>query len=93
MGIKLNGVYMKDELNLNNLKNGNYIMNLQNHDQEGSHWCAIVKKGKELYYFDPFGEFAPENEQQIFIQQHDFVHYSKYQVQNVKSKYCGCWQV
>jgi len=39
---------MKDEINLNNLKNGNYIMNLQNHDQEGSHWCAFIKKGKEL---------------------------------------------
>ncbi len=34
-GIQLNGVYMKDEIH--DLQVGNYIINLQNHNQAGSH--------------------------------------------------------
>ena len=41
--IKLVGVYMKDELQNSDLKQGCYIINLQNHDENGSHWTAFIK--------------------------------------------------
>jgi hypothetical protein len=93
LGISLVMCCMKDEINLNNLKNGNYIMNLQNHDQGGSHWCAFIKKGKTIYYFDPFGEPCPEHEYELFKQQHDTFHYNKTQIQDIKSKYCGWFSI
>jgi len=40
--IKLNGIYMKDVLP-SDLKEGNYIINLQNHDETGSHWTCFIK--------------------------------------------------
>jgi hypothetical protein len=47
--IKLNGIYMKDELP-SYLKEGNYIINLQNHDESGSHWTCFIKD-KIIYIF------------------------------------------
>ncbi len=38
---------MKDELE-NNLKEGNYIINLENSNQSGSHWTCFIKD-KKMY--------------------------------------------
>ena len=54
VGIKLNGIYMKDELS-SNISNGNYIINLQNHNQAGSHWVCFLKSKNNIYWFDSFG--------------------------------------
>jgi hypothetical protein len=40
--IKLVGIYMKVELKAP-LAQGCYIINLQNHDESGSHWTAFIK--------------------------------------------------
>ena len=47
--IPLKGVFMKDEFKLP-LQDGNYIMNLQNLDENGSHWVAFVKIKSNVYY-------------------------------------------
>ena len=52
--IKLVGVYMKDELN-SDLKQGCYIINLQNHDENGSHWTAFIKDKNDIFYYNSFG--------------------------------------
>ena len=44
--IKLNGIYMKDELE-DNLKEGNYIINLENSNQSRSHWTCFIKDKNE----------------------------------------------
>ncbi len=44
---KLNGIYMKDELP-NDLKDENYIINLQNHDESGSHWTCFIKSKNDV---------------------------------------------
>jgi hypothetical protein len=87
--LPLNGIFMKDEITLDNLKNGNYIMNLQNHNQDGSHWCCFIKRSKIINYFDPFGIVPPENEVNLFHANHDTLYYNKTQIQDVKSKCCG----
>jgi hypothetical protein len=56
LNIKLNKIYMKNEIP-ETLKNGNYIINLENSGQGGSHWCCFIKKGNIVYYFDPFGAY------------------------------------
>ena len=86
--LKLNGVYMKDELKTN-LKNGNYILNLENHNQGGSHWVCFIKHNKSIYYFDSFGVQMPQNELDIFKQNHDNIFYSNVQIQSITSILCG----
>ncbi len=76
LDIKLNGIYMKDELRPN-LKDGNYIINLQNHNQQGSHWCSFYKSKNNIYWFDSFGCQMPQDEMEIFQQEHDNIYYSK----------------
>ena len=76
--MKLVGVYMKDELN-NNVIQGNYIINLQNHNENGSHWTAFIKDKNNIYYYDSFGVFPPQNEYDIFRKESD----------NIESTSCG----
>ena len=88
VGIKLNGIYMKDELS-SNISNGNYIVNLQNHNEEGSHWVCFLKSKNNIYWFDSFGCPPMQNEVNIFKQNHYNVYYSSVQIQSMTSILCG----
>ena len=37
---------------------GSYVINLDKHDQPGSHWVAVYDDGEKVEYFDSFG-FPP----------------------------------
>lgn len=93
LNLPLNGIYMKDEITLKNLKNGNYIMNLQNHNQNGSHWVSFLKINKTIFYFDSFGMPAPQNEYDLFFKQHDKILYNKHQIQDINSHCCGYFAI
>ena len=86
--LKLVGVYMKDELN-NNVIQGNYIINLQNHNENGSHWTAFIKDKNNIYYYDSFGVFPPQNEYDIFRKESDNIYYNTSDHQNIDSTSCG----
>jgi len=83
--IKINGVYMKDELP-SKLKTGFYIINLQSSNiGSGTHWTALYYNSKHSYYFDAFGFVAPvEVEQKLKAYT-----YNDKQIQNLKSTACG----
>jgi hypothetical protein len=83
--IKLNGVYMKDELP-SKLKSGFYIINLQSSNiGNGTHWTALYYNSKHSYYFDAFGFLAPvEVEKKL-----NGYTYNDKQIQNLKSTACG----
>ena len=85
--MKLLGVYMKDELN-NNVIQGNYIINLQNHNENGSHWTAFIKDKNNIYYYDSFGVFPPQNEYDIFRKESDNIYYNTSHHQNIDSTSC-----
>ena len=42
--------------------NKSLIYNLQNSDQNGSHWCSITRKNNTIFVFDSFAvaEIPPE---------------------------------
>jgi hypothetical protein len=84
--LKLNiKVISKDEVY--NLKNQNYIINLNNSTEPGSHWVALIKsKNDLLYYWDSYGmppliEILKINKNKIF--------YNKYNIQDIKDENCG----
>ena len=53
------GVMMRDELPIKPLKIECGVLNLNTHDQRGSHWVCWFKQENERYYFDSFGEPPP----------------------------------
>ena len=51
---RFNGVYSRDNL-LKTIKNGAYIINLDEYADVGPHWIALYVKNNEVIYFDSFG--------------------------------------
>ena len=41
------------------LKNESAVINLDNANGSGSHWCAYKKLGNDVVYFDSFGDLQP----------------------------------
>ena len=83
--IKINGVFMKDELP-KKLTKGFYIVNLQSSTEgNGTHWIALYYSPVCSYYFDAFGFIAPLEIQNKIIP----YAYNDKQIQNLKSSACG----
>lgn len=70
-------VLMKDELQkFNPLTNECFIINLENSDQNGSHWISIWKKGRDCEYFDSYGTPIPQEVKD---------YYRKYKIKSFQS--------
>ena len=50
---KFNGVYSRN--NLSKIKDGAYIINLDEYESIGTHWIALYVNAKNVTYFDSFG--------------------------------------
>ena len=50
---KFNGVYSRD--NLPKIKDGAYVINLDEFKSIGTHWIALYLNGNNIIYFDSFG--------------------------------------
>ena len=56
----MNGAYSRDNLP-KTIKNGAYVINLDEYADAGTHWIALYVKNNEVIYFDSFGiEHVPE---------------------------------
>jgi hypothetical protein len=78
------GIYSKDELP-KDLKNGWYIINLEDHDKgSGTHWTCF-KKGVINLYFDSFGFIFPEEVKERLTN----ITYNHKEIQNINSIMCG----
>ena len=57
---RFNGVFSRDNL-LKKIKDGAYVINLDEHKDTAAHWIASFCKKNEIVYFDNFGvEHIPE---------------------------------
>ena len=57
---KFNGVYSRDNLQ-EKIKNGAYIINLDEYSDIGTHWVALYVYNDDVTYFDSFGvEHIPQ---------------------------------
>ena len=52
---RFNGVFSRDNLPNNNIKNGAYVINLDEYHDIGTHWVALYVNNKAATYFDSFG--------------------------------------
>ena len=51
---KFNGVYSRDNLP-NKIKDGTYVINLDEYSDIGTHWVALWVNNNNVTYFDSFG--------------------------------------
>ena len=51
---RFNGVYSRDNLS-NKIKDGAYVINLDEYSDIGTHWIALYVKNNDITYFDSFG--------------------------------------
>ena len=62
---RFNGVYSRD--NLSKIKDGAYVINLDEYSDIGTHWIALHVKNNDITYFDSFGVEHIPKEIKAFI--------------------------
>ena len=62
---RFNGVYSRD--NLPKIKDGAYVINLDEYSDIGTHWVALYVNNNNVTYFDSFGVEHIPKEIKIFI--------------------------
>ena len=57
---RFNGIYSRDNL-ANKIKDGAYVINLDEYSNIGTHWIALYVKNNDITYFDSFDiEYIPK---------------------------------
>lgn len=73
------------------------IVNLDVSTGPGTHWCAIYKKNKKVYYFDSFGRPPPSKYLRFWFKRFvKSVFFNKIRHQEYDSSRCGgycCWLI
>ena len=62
---RFNGVYSRD--NLSKIKDGAYIIDLDEYSDTGTHWIALYVNNNSVTYFDSFGVEQIPKEIKTFI--------------------------
>ena len=62
---RFNGFFLRD--NLPKIKDGAYIINLDEYSDIGTHWVALYVNNNDLTYFDSFGVEHIPKEIKTFI--------------------------
>ena len=63
---RFNGIYSRDDLS--KIKNGAYVINLDEYSDIGTHFVAFYVHNNDVTYFDSFGvEHVPKETKKILI--------------------------
>ena len=84
---RFNGVYSRDNLP-KTIKNGAYIVNLDEYLDSATHWIALYVKDNEITYFDSFGVEHVPKEIKKFIG-HKNIKIDIFRIQADNSIMCG----
>ena len=83
----INGVYSRDNLP-KTIKNGAYVINLDEYADVGTHWIGLYVKNNEVIYFDGFGVELVPKEIKRFIG-HKNIKTNIFRIQADNSIMCG----
>ena len=81
------GIYGRDNLP-DKIKNGVYVINLDEYSDIGTHWTALYGNNKAVTYFDSFGIEHIPKEVKKFIGNRNIIT-NIYGIQNYDSVMCG----
>ena len=84
---RFNGVYSRD--NLTKIKDGAYIINLDEYTDIGTHWVALYVRNSDVTYFDSFGVEHIPKEIKAFIGRSLSVTTNIFRIQAFDSIMCG----
>lgn len=65
------------------------IINLDNSENNGTHWVAYIKRGSTTIYFDSFGNLKPPKEFINYIGDIKNIFYNYQKFQNFNTFICG----
>ena len=89
---KFSGDYSRDNLS-NKIKDGQYMINLDEYSDIGTHWIALYVKNNDIAYFDSFGvEHIPE-EIKKFINGSLSITTNIFGIQTYDSTMCGYFSI
>ena len=83
---RFNGVYSRD--NLPKIKDGAYVINLDEYSDIGTHWIALYSLDKNVTYFDSFGVEHIPKEIKTFIENRS-IKTNIFRIQAYDSITCG----
>ena len=84
---RFNGVYSRDNL-LKTIKNGAYVINLDEYQDVGTDWIALYVKDNEITYFDSFDvEHVPKEIKKFIV--HKNIKTNIFRIQADNSIMCG----
>ena len=89
---RFNGVFSRDNLPNNNIKNGAYVINLDEYRDIGTHWVALYVNNKTRIYFDSFGVEHIPKEIMKFIGNKKIIA-NIYRIQAYDSIMCGYFRI
>jgi hypothetical protein len=84
-------VCMRNELNISKFKkNKCFILNMDGDNEgKGTHWVAVYRDGKTVYYMDSYGKQIPEEQFRLLHNNGYDMYQSSKQIQAVTSTCCG----
>ena len=85
---RFNGVYSRNNLP-NKIKNGAYVINLDEYKSTGTHWDSLFVKTNEVIYFDSFGIEHIPKEINKFIGSNKKIKANIFRIQAYDSIVCG----
>ena len=85
---RFNGVFSRDNLPNNTIKNGAYVINHDEYHDIGTHWIALYVNNKIVTYFDSFGVEHIPKEIMKFINSKKIIT-NIYRIQAYDSIMCG----
>lgn len=65
------------------------IANMQNSNQNGSHWCAYWRKNNNVFYYDSFGGLIPPTEMIEYFGESCNIFYNRKPNQTYDTFICG----
>ena len=88
---RFNGVFSRDNLP-KKIKDGAYVINLDEYADVGTHWIALFCNRNEIVYFDSFGVEHVSEEIKIFVENKN-IKANIFQVQANNSVMCGYFYI
>ena len=84
---RFNGVYSRD--NLTQIKDGAYVINIDEYSDIGTHWVALYVHSDGVTYFDSFGVEDIPKEIRAFIDSFVSITTNIFRIQSYDSIMCG----
>lgn len=86
------GVYMRNALPKNHRKNESIIINLDDENSSGTHWCAVMSRQQgsalNVYYYDSYGDLPPPLEVLQYLSPQANIYYNYSRDQQLPTE-CG----